>query len=326
MLLIAAVIFAALTGMIVWKRPTMLVSGFFMECALLCLLMGIICLLPRTDAWFEMVRLFLIFYYICIILIGTELLLNGIDLLRRERLCLAHLLPLIFSVCCFAVGIFGLWDMQNVMSGSEFSVRLRTVGFNLINYIPLAFGVIFNYMWIYRYLVKQKKANTIIVLGCSIRKNGDVTPLLKGRLDKALEEYRKGGENATFLVSGGQGKNEVISEAEAMKRYLMSQGIPEDKILLEDQSTTTGENLRFSAKIMKEQGMGNRCLVATSSYHVLRAVTLAKQARLDAYGVGGKTAAYYYPAAFFREYIALIFRHKYVVAIYVIVAVAMAFL
>ncbi len=158
----------------------------------------------------------------------------------------------------------------------------------------------------------------MIVLGCGIRKDGTVTPLLKGRLDAAIRWYEQGGRQARFIVSGGQGKNEVTSEAAAMKQYLLSQGIPEDKIIEENRSTTTRENLLFSKAVMEKEGRGTQCIIATSDYHVLRAVLLARELKIDAQGIGGKTALYYVPAASLREYLALVMRHKPMIVVYLV--------
>ena len=83
----------------------------------------------------------------------------------------------------------------------------------------------------------------IIVHGAGLLKSGDVTPLLAGRLDKGIDVFHKSGDRARIIVSGGQGADEVVSEAFAMKKYLLEKGIPEHCILMEDRSTTTYENM-----------------------------------------------------------------------------------
>ena len=92
----------------------------------------------------------------------------------------------------------------------------------------------------------------VIVLGCGLNKDGTPTPLLRGRVDKALDFYHKqknsSGKDLVFITSGGQGDDEVISESESMKRYLMEKGIAEDKIIKEDKSRNTYENMMFSKK------------------------------------------------------------------------------
>ncbi|MBP3195743.1 MAG: YdcF family protein [Butyrivibrio sp.] len=80
----------------------------------------------------------------------------------------------------------------------------------------------------------------IIILGCGIRKDGSLTPLLRGRVDSALdfekEQFEASGKHAVFVPSGGQGTDEVIPEGEAMERYLCEKGVPKERILREDKS------------------------------------------------------------------------------------------
>ncbi len=143
---------------------------------------------------------------------------------------------------------------------------------------------------------------------------------MRGRLDAAISAYKAGDRKAKIIVSGGQGADEVVSEARAMVDYLRERGIAEGDVILEGKSTTTEENLRNSRAIMESRGGAGHCTIATSSYHCLRAVMLARHLGIDASCVGGRTAAFYYPAAFFREYVALIMRNRYAVALFVALA------
>ncbi|MEE3468170.1 MAG: YdcF family protein [Eubacterium sp.] len=111
----------------------------------------------------------------------------------------------------------------------------------------------------------------IIILGCGIRKDGTLTPLLRGRVDAALKfekkQFKKTGKHAIFVPSGGQGPDEVISEGEAMERYLLEQGVEPERILREDQSVNTLQNMQFSkvvieAHIVAEKSGGDAAGVA----------------------------------------------------------------
>ncbi len=90
----------------------------------------------------------------------------------------------------------------------------------------------------------------IIILGCAIRRDGTPTPLLKGRIMRAFDyekaQYEKTGKHAKFVPSGGQGSDEVISEAESMKRCLIELGVPDERIVKEDKSVNTYQNMAFS--------------------------------------------------------------------------------
>lgn len=169
------------------------------------------------------------------------------------------------------------------------------------------------YSWMYQMIPIKKKVDYIITLGSGIRSE-DVPPLLKSRLDKAIEYYHKN-PNAKIVVSGGQGADEPVSEAFAMKKYLLSQNIPETQILVEDQSTTTFENMTFSKKIIFEDWKISNTeptiLFSTNNYHVLRGALYAKKAHLKAEGIGAPTALYFLPTALIREYIALLTHYKW---------------
>lgn len=168
------------------------------------------------------------------------------------------------------------------------------------------------YSWMYQMIPVKKQVDYLIVLGAGIRTE-EVTPLLKSRLDKALE-YFKENKEAYLVVSGGQGPDEPISEAVAMKNYLLSQGVDEHHILLEDQSTTTLENMVFSKKVIAKhwQKTGTPdVLFFTNNYHVLRGAVYARKAGLKAEGIGAPTAFYFLPSALIREYIAMLVQFKW---------------
>lgn len=110
--------------------------------------------------------------------------------------------------------------------------------------------------------------DTMIILGAKVNKDG-VSKTLKQRLDKAIEYYSKN-RDINIIVSGGQGKDEVTTEAFAMKEYLVKNRVNKEDIILEDRSTTTLENIIFSKKIMANMNLGNRVLIVTSDYHLFR--------------------------------------------------------
>lgn len=158
----------------------------------------------------------------------------------------------------------------------------------------------------------QKKIDYIIILGSGVRSE-EVPPLLKSRLDKGIEYYQKN-PTAKFVVSGGQGTDEPVSEAFAMRKYLHSQNIPNHQILFEDKSTTTYENMLFSKRIINEdwsdKEMPPSIIFSTNNYHVLRGSLYAQRVKLKAQGVGAPTALYFLPTALIREYIALLLHRK----------------
>lgn len=157
----------------------------------------------------------------------------------------------------------------------------------------------------------------LIILGCCIRPDGTLTPILKGRADAAIDferrQFASTGEHAKFVPSGGQGADEVVSESEAMKRYLMEQGYPEEQIIMEDKSVNTFQNIMFSRDRIKEDAGGLdgiKAAFATTNYHVFRGYLLSRKHKLDAQGISAKTKWYFYPNAFLREFIGLLVGRK----------------
>ena len=145
----------------------------------------------------------------------------------------------------------------------------------------------------------------IVILGCWFRKDGSLPPLLKDRVDKALAFWRRQkeatGREACFIPSGGQGPDESMPEAEAMRQYLLSQDVPARLIRPEAASKNTFENMSFSKEIIREKDPEARVVFSTTSYHVFRSGIWANLAGLSAEGIGSKTKWWYWPNAFMRE-------------------------
>ena len=129
-------------------------------------------------------------------------------------------------------------------------------------------------------------------------------------MDRAIAFVRRQeaatGKRAVLIPSGGKGTDEPDSESAAMARYIREQGISEDQILMEDQSKTTLENLRFSRRMIDERTENAKVAFSTSSYHVYRGGILASQAGWNIDGMGSRTKWYFWPNAFLREFIGLL--------------------
>lgn len=153
--------------------------------------------------------------------------------------------------------------------------------------------------------VPDMGADYILILGCKFRRDGTLTPLLRGRVDRAIDfwraQERATGKRATLMPSGGQGADEPISEAEAMERYLLSQGVPGSAIRLEDQSRNTYQNMEKSRALIEAERPGAKVVYATTNYHVFRSGVWAAKAGLPAEGMGSPTKWWYWPNAFMRE-------------------------
>lgn len=120
---------------------------------------------------------------------------------------------------------------------------------------------------------RQDELSYLIVLGAQVRGN-QITDSLMRRLERA-EQYLKEHPDTVVIVSGGQGKGEEVTEASAMEYYLNSHGIEEERILREENSRTTNENLAFSSAYIKDMHMPVG--IVTNNFHMYRACCYARK-------------------------------------------------
>lgn len=110
-----------------------------------------------------------------------------------------------------------------------------------------------------------------------------------------------------IVVSGGQGPQESITEALAMERYLIGHGVPSDRIIKEEASTSTYTNLLYSKAILDEYFKGQyRSVIITSDYHIYRAADISDDLGLYSSHIHGSTVWYEAPIRYFREILAIV--------------------
>lgn len=141
---------------------------------------------------------------------------------------------------------------------------------------------------------------TVIVLGCKVR--GEEPSLMLRQRIMAAYRFLEKNPSAICIVSGGQGSDELISEAESMKRVLVEQGISEDRIIMEERSTGTDENIRFSLEKMNECGISGSVTIVTNDFHQLRAKLIADKYGLESYSVSARTSLWLLPTYWLREW------------------------
>lgn len=147
-----------------------------------------------------------------------------------------------------------------------------------------------------------EEADYVIVLGAKV--NGTVPSLsLKARLDTAVD-YLNRYPDALVIVSGGQGADEAISEAECMYNYLTAAGISEERIIQENRSTSTVENLEYSAQFFDIRE--NSVVIITNDFHVFRSVQIARKlGYLQVLGQAAPSLWYLIPTNYAREFLAV---------------------
>ena len=151
-----------------------------------------------------------------------------------------------------------------------------------------------------------EQADYLLILGARVRGEAVSLPL-KLRLDKGYD-YLVKFPQAKVIVSGGQGPGEDITEALAMKRYLVAKGINAKRIIMEDKSTSTFENIKFSREIINKIDNTNKkaiCIV-TNDFHMFRSKMLANRNNFDPIGIPCSTYWQSYISSYLRESLAVI--------------------
>ncbi|MGO2868570.1 MAG: YdcF family protein, partial [Staphylococcus equorum] len=215
----------------------------------------------------------------------------------------------------------------------SFKVIVFTLACAYISLLPFAFNVVF--LWLATiafsaiftficyvscascYLNQQHiaKFDTILVLGAGIF-NEHVTPMLASRLDRALALFNQQ-PNAQLIVSGGQGPDEPISEALAMFRYLVDRGVNPNQILMEDASTSTYENIKFTKSLIQQSfNIKPKIVCVTSQFHIMRAVRFGQKLDLKLIGVGSHTPYHFFEVALIRDFLALMYQYKLLLTVY----------
>ena len=262
-----------------------------------------------------------------IFLSGIFLIYNCVILLKREGRSKANYFSTLFGIVIlvfFPLISFRLGNRNELF----YTYHFLNILFVLIVYSYFIFGFAFVgfmlYSILYLFIPKKKHYDFIIIHGAGLLGGEKVTPLLKRRIDKAVEAYYKSkNSNIKIIASGGQGADEKISEAQAITNYLLEEtDVPQEAVILEDQSRTTYENLLFSKELGEKLVAKPQFLFVTNDYHVFRTSTYARKLNMKGDGLGCRTAGYYIPSAFIREYLALCVKMKWLfLAFYVLLSV-----
>ena len=273
------------------------------------------------------------------------LLINTIVVVKNNGFSLTSMLP--FLMAGFLVLLIASPTIVNYFDPDVRHIIVFVLGLFTLEglWFSFTFMALLFYSWIYRILPRRRQYDYIIIHGAGLD-GPRPTPLLAGRIDKALELWNKQHQHGKFVVSGGQGADEVVSEAQAMRDYLLEKGVPGDAILMEDKSTTTWENLRYSLAIINaDRATGVDATssaavassgdvtttasdastsdasgtvasngdfttaVVTSDFHVFRCAEYAHNLGIKADGIGSHTKGWYWPTAFIREFIAITKAH-----------------
>lgn len=223
---------------------------------------------------------------------------EGIRVIRHEGIKPTNLLSMLFSVllCIYLVVWPAIGNLGQNTSGIMLYTIISCIAVYVLSLLAVySLSAVFNLF----HLKKKRDADYIIVLGAGII-GSRVTPLLAARIEKGIELLCYN-PNAVLIMSGGQGSGEDIPESEAMADYALDKGVDVEKIILEQKSVSTQENLCFSRELMNKQKP--QIIIVTTAYHVFRALILAKQQGIRCVGFGAKTKWYFTLNAFIREFV-----------------------
>ncbi|MBN6038322.1 YdcF family protein [Amycolatopsis sp. 195334CR] len=287
-------------------------NGFYLFFALVFLAVGVLFTVAAVSEDAAAILLFSVLALIplTVLALGVFLICNGVTMLRREGRRPANLLSLAAGLGIIAFVPVNLIVEQ--IGWKPLEVFAMTVN-ALLFYVSFLFVCFLLYAIVYGRIRSRAGVDFVVVLGAGLLGGNRVPPLLAGRLDRgrlAFDAGRARGGDPVLVTSGGQGPDEDLPEAHAMADYLAGHGVPRDRILLEDRSRTTWENLVYSKEIMAEHRAGYRCVVVTNNYHVLRAALLARKAKVNGQVIGSRTAGYFWPSATIREFVAVLVEHR----------------
>ena len=291
-----------------WNPALLVIEVFFLYLSIANLFFSF----GYENAHFVMIAGFLLIPLL-IILSGVFLIINGFILLKKEGFSKANLLSPIMGVVILLFFVFMWIRVGFVTTDYNHWINIPVI-FIIYTYIIFGFAFVgfMMYTCVYLWLPKKQHYDFIIIHGAGLLDGERVTPLLKRRIDKAVQAFHQSkNPHIRLIASGGQGSDEKISEAQAMYNYLVKNtDVPKEAIILEEKSTTTYENLLFSKEIGEQLVENPRFLFVTNDYHVFRTSTYARQIGMQGDGLGCSTASYYIPSAFIREYVAMCVKMK----------------
>jgi len=258
---------------------------------------------------------------VAIFAVPVMLIMNGVTMLRRESRSVGNLLSLILGI---VIGIGEILFVVSLLTELP-AIDLQqlampmTVIWVTVFYFSCWILTFVLYVLFIQWMPHRMQFDYVIIHGSGLIGGDGIGRLLGNRIDKAIEIYHKCKVKPMLIPSGGKGGDETVSEAEAMKKYLLEHGIPEQAILTEDGSATTMENLQNSMKLIVEHSgkqitkgcryvgkqPGSRTALISSNYHIYRCLLYAAKLKFHCVGIGAKVAWYYWPSATLREFVAV---------------------
>jgi uncharacterized SAM-binding protein YcdF (DUF218 family) len=269
-----------------------------------------------------------------LIVFAAALAVSNIQLIRKEGFKKVNVLGIILAALIVFGMAFGIllynFLIYRTSSASIDNFVLNTYYAVFSLFVSLLLAVFIIFFRTARHSPTYDK-DYIVILGCRLKPDGTLYPLVRGRVDRAMEfaaaQEAAGGPAPIFIPSGGKGGNEPVAEGEGMANYLIESGIPKERVFPETESKNTKENMRFSKAIAEKIKPDAKGIFSTTNYHVFRSGIIAKKEGIELDGVGAKTKWYFWPNALIREFIGLLVDDiKEIVLLMLVITAVCAFL
>lgn len=307
------IILVATTAVMIWRDPRRMRCAIFLGLTLAQIYLTV---QLRFVSWLEalvpqdtpyLLLAFLVFVVLMVIAVSVFLIWAGLVLVLREGVSTAHLLSLALGVGILLYLVLGV---VAALTGALVAfVYLVLLIFPVAMFAFILFSYLL-YSGLYGLWVRKwaKPGEVVVVLGSGLI--GDrVPPLLARRLDLGIATYLKAlsvWEKPVLVVSGGKGSDEAISEAEGMARYVRGQDAAVERLILEDQSVSTEQNIQFTRQIVQGEGVLGPWTAVTSDFHAFRAAMLLSEQKIPGNAIGAKSVKYFWASAKLREMIAIL--------------------
>lgn len=211
-------------------------------------------------------------------------------------------------LCVWLIFVFGTRNkyksLKEKLKKNIFG-KIVLYGINFCFTALLCYGLIVTGLMTFVCIQQPKQNATAIVLGAQVTEDGP-SMMLTGRINSAVR-YLQENPDAKAVLTGGQGSNEPMSEAQAMYNSIVEAGISPDRLYIEDKAVNTGENIAFSEEIIKANGLNENKAIVTDGFHQLRAQIITKQQGLSGSvgSVNADTFPVFIPTFAVREWFAL---------------------
>lgn len=257
-----------------------------------------------------LLAIFFVFLLMFPVILVVTLIATGILLIRREGRSFHNMLSL--GLGCAMVAYVAIWSfIRGALGDIPVAGKVFDFLFGFIALLIAILGTAFAFYTVAGIVVqwphRKRRYDAVVVLGAGLMKDGTVMPLLANRVKRGIELWHLHPE-AKLIMSGGQGSDELKPESHAMRAFALSQGVPEDAILVEDRSANTRENLAFTEALREQEQLTSegRLLVVSDDYHVFRALLITRTLGIAADGAGSKVRLYFALNALVREWVAYV--------------------